>query len=83
MSMNIKNDETVDLARQLAALTGESMTSAVTVAVRERLDRLTSDAAHRAERLLQIGRDVADRLDDTARSTDHGDVLYGEHGLPS
>ena len=30
MSLNIKNEETCELARELAALTGESMTGAIT-----------------------------------------------------
>ena len=37
MSLNIKNEETHCLARELAELTGETLTVAVTVAVRERL----------------------------------------------
>ena len=37
MSLNIKNEETYRLAQELAQLTGESMTAAVTEAVRERL----------------------------------------------
>ena len=40
MSMNIKNQEANRLARQLSKLTGESLTTAVTEAVRERLDRV-------------------------------------------
>jgi antitoxin VapB len=40
MSLNIKNEQTHALARELAEITGESITGAVTVAVRERLDRL-------------------------------------------
>ena len=39
MSLNIKNEETCELARELATLTGESMTGAITVALRERLER--------------------------------------------
>ena len=39
MSLNIKNSETCMLARDLARLTGETMTGAVTVALRERLAR--------------------------------------------
>ena len=39
MSLNIKNEETYQLARELANLTGETMTGAVTVALRERLER--------------------------------------------
>ena len=37
MALNIKSKETYRLARELADLTGESMTAAVTVALRERL----------------------------------------------
>ena len=39
MSLNIKNGETCKLASDLAKLTGETMTGAITVALRERLDR--------------------------------------------
>jgi antitoxin VapB len=37
MSLNIKSEEAHRLARELARLTGESMTAAVTEAVRQRL----------------------------------------------
>ena len=40
MSLNIKNQEAYRLAQAVARLTGESMTRAVTVALRERLDRV-------------------------------------------
>ena len=40
MSLNIKNEETHRMARELARLTGESMTAAVNEAIRERLDRV-------------------------------------------
>ena len=39
MSLNIKNEETCGLASDLARLTGETMTGAITVALRERLER--------------------------------------------
>lgn len=39
MALSIKTAEADELARSLARLTGESMTKAVTVALRERLDR--------------------------------------------
>jgi len=41
--INIKNPETQALAHELAALTGESMTGAITTAVRERRDRLLAN----------------------------------------
>ena len=39
MSLNIKNEETCRLAGELARLTGETMTRAITVALRDRLER--------------------------------------------
>jgi antitoxin VapB len=83
MSLNIKDEETHRLVRELAQLTGESQTTAVAVAVRERLDRL--HAAGRlslADRLVAIGRDTAPRLEEPYRSDEHGDLLYDDQGLP-
>ena len=40
MALNIKDAETVRLAAEVAALTGESKTGAVRTALRERRDRL-------------------------------------------
>ncbi len=85
MPLNIKSEEAHVLTRELASLTGETLTEAVTTAVRERLERLrpgSRDAAQRAEALLAIGRDTAWRLTEEARSVDHGDLLYDERGLP-
>lgn len=42
MALSIKTDEADALARELAARTNESITEAVTVALRERLDRVRS-----------------------------------------
>jgi len=83
MSMNIKNKEANQLARQLSKLTGESLTLAVTEAVRERLDRVRSEhGVDLAERLLLIGRDCAAHLKEPFRSIDHDDMLYDDRGLP-
>ena len=83
MAMNIKNEETQKLAQQLSKLTGESMTSAITEALRERLERIrTEQGAGMAERLMKIGRDCASRLQEPYRTADHGDLLYDEKGLP-
>jgi antitoxin VapB len=82
MSMNIKNKETCRLIKQLAKLTGESLTTAVTYAVRERLDRIRrKHGIDLAERLLVIGRDCAAHLKEPYRSSNHGDMLYDERGL--
>jgi antitoxin VapB len=83
MALNIKNQDTHKLVKELASLAGESMTEAVTKAVRERLDRLRRQSgAGLADRLLQIGRDCALRIKEPSRSTDHKDLLYDDQGLP-
>jgi antitoxin VapB len=81
MSLNIKNDEAHRLASELARLTGESLTEAVTRALRERLARVDAPD-DRARRLIEIGRDCAGRLKEPYRSIAHGDLLYDERGLP-
>lgn len=59
------------------------MTAAVTIAVRERLDRVRREqGASLSDRLMAIGQDCAKRLKEPFRSTDHGDLLYDERGLP-
>jgi antitoxin VapB len=83
MSMNIKSEETHRLVQELARVTGETQTAAVTTAVRERLARLRRERqTGLADRLLAIGRDVARRLPEPLRTADHGDLLYDEAGLP-
>ena len=83
MSLNIKNKETHKLADQLAKLTGESMTDAVTKAVRERLERVRSGrGSGLADRLLSMGKDCAARLKEPFKTGNHGDLLYDEKGLP-
>ncbi len=84
MGLNIKNAETYRLIRELADLTGESMTGAVTEAVRDRLERLqaTESTAGMAERLHAIAADMRARLPDDFFDIEHGDLLYDEDGLP-
>ncbi len=81
MSLNIKNDETYALASRLAKVTGESLTQAVTTALRERLARIEQPDAL-VEDLLALGRDCAARLKEPWRDADHGALLYDEKGLP-
>jgi antitoxin VapB len=83
MALNIKNEETHRLVQELAELTGESMAVAVKTAVRERLDRVRRKHRTRlADRLMAIGKDCAAHLQEPFRSVEHGDLLYGEDGLP-
>ena len=82
MTLNIKNDETYRLVQELAGMTGESMTTAVKEAVRERIERLRLRETTLSDRLLAIGEDCASRLHEPYRSIDHGVLLYDEDGLP-
>ena len=83
MSMNIKNKEAYRLTKELSKLTGESLTTAVIKAVRERLDRVRRErGVDLAERLLAIGRDCAAHLKEPFRTINHEDMLYDDRGLP-
>ncbi len=75
MALNIKNEETYRLAEELAELTGESMTQAITQALNERLERVRQSRAGLAGRLLRIGRECAGRLKKPFQSVDHGELL--------
>ena len=82
MSLNIKSREAHELATQLARLTGESMTKAVTHALRERLEReqRRRDKEALAAELLAIARRCAAYPRRDHRSLE--DFLYDERGLP-
>ncbi len=86
MGLNIKNEEAERLARQLATATGETVTRAVAVAVRERLERLGHEeelaAVQRAARVREIASDAGRRWVEPHRSGDHGDLFYDERGMP-
>jgi antitoxin VapB len=84
MALNIKDDGADRLARELAAETGESITTAVTVAVRERLERLRGAVPRerREQELTRIAERSATRRVIDGRSAE--EILgYGPDGLPS
>ena len=84
MSLNIKNDETCRLASDLAQLTGETMTGAITVALRERLEReqRRRGLEPRARELRAIAERCAKLMGPGPSAVEHGDLLYDEQGLP-
>ena len=84
MSLNIKNKETCRLARELANLTGETMTGAITVALEERLERERRERSveDRLREMRAIARRCAKLLRDGPSAVEHGDFLYDERGLP-
>jgi antitoxin VapB len=84
MALNIKDGQADALVRELAAETGESLTTAVTIAVRERLERVRGAVPRerRAAALASIAERRAGRRVRDGRSAD--EILgYGADGLPS
>jgi antitoxin VapB len=82
MSLNIKNEEAHRLARELAEATGESMTTAVTEALRERLAKVRQrNSDPEVERILAMGREIGALLGDK-KDILTDDDLYDEFGLP-
>jgi antitoxin VapB len=82
MSLNIKDPEAHKLAQVLAEETGETMTAAVTRALKERLDRIRQE--HRQEAIAAELDAIAKRgaALDRGPYIDHADLLYDEKGLP-
>jgi antitoxin VapB len=82
VSLNIKSREAHELARRVAERTGESLTLAVTVALRERLERLITVEQEKAtaQQILAIGRSCAELMDSPVR--DHAVLLYDGLGAP-
>lgn len=83
MALSIKNPEVERLARELAAKTGESITDAVMVALRDRIDRETRRRdGQRLRRMMRIAEDIARLPHLDTRSADEI-IGYDEHGVPS
>ncbi len=82
MSLNIKNSETCRLAEELAALTAENKTEAITVALRERLERERRRRGNLAADLHAIGRRCAALAGPGPSAAEVGAFLYDERGLP-
>jgi len=84
MPLNIKDRAPEQSVRELAVITGETVTTAVRRAAEERLHRVRRARGGRslAEELLEIGRRCAALPDLDPRTPD--EILgYDEHGLPS
>jgi antitoxin VapB len=83
MALSLKDKETDRLARAVAALTGETLTDAVRVALAERLQRerlRRGESARLADQLMEIGRHCASLPDLDPRSPDEI-VGYDENGM--
>lgn len=82
MALNIRNAHAEKLAADLAKLTGESKTEAVTKALQDRLDRMQRQRRKRslAERLNEIATHCAGLAILNKKSPE--ELLYDKNGLP-
>jgi antitoxin VapB len=84
MALNIKDNEADRLARELAQVTGETITVATRTALAERLARVRRSARHADA--ADLVHDIIERgrrrpiLDDRSESEILG---YDEHGVPT
>jgi antitoxin VapB len=80
-TLNVKDPEAHQLAEAISQVTGESLTRAVTQALRERYERLqTRRGKATVEELLAIADRAA--IHGKGRPVDHAEYLYDERGLP-
>jgi len=89
MALNIKNEETTRMVRELASLKGVSLVVAVTEATREALEREKKQRERvdgkngLASWLMEISRETAPLMNDGRSSKELMDELYDEEtGLP-
>jgi antitoxin VapB len=83
MALGLEDMETNRLARAVAALTGETLSDAIRVALRERLERerlRRGEAVRLADRLMEIGGHCAALPDHDTRCP-HEIVGYDERGM--
>jgi antitoxin VapB len=81
--LNIKNDDAYRLAARLSELTGDSLTTVVTKALRAELDReqRMRDKAALRLRLLALADEISANMPGDITS-DHGWLYDDETGLP-
>jgi hypothetical protein len=90
MNLNIKNHETYDLVKELAVMKGLSLTSAVTIAVRNEIQREKSEQEKaapqvrlkRSEILQAFALEYSKRVKNPIHSWEINSLLYDEDGLP-
>jgi len=84
VALNIKDKETHRLAQELAQMNGETITTAVKVALQERMERQAQNPkAGLAEWLEDLSKRTAPLLKDLPPSDKIGDLLFDkETGLP-
>ena len=84
MALNIKNQETCDLARELADLTDDTITGAITNVLRERVEQIKRERDREA--ILRDVRAIRDRFTEKLKVGPSVDEIiegmYDEFGEP-
>ena len=84
MPISIKNEETEQLARELAKETGETITEVIKKSLQDRLQRVRG--RRHAKRLPEEVADILQRMDSMPTLDDRPDdeiLGYDENGLPA
>ena len=81
--LNIKSDHAYAVASKLSEMTGESLTTVVTVALDQRLEReaRARDREARIGKIRKLTAEIRQHLGDPLPSSDHS-WLYDDNGLP-
>ena len=85
MALQIETPEAMRMIDEIAQRTGETSTEVVESALRERLERVRAVEVRiaRKEELQALADSLAARFRASGQPLlDHGDLLYGEDGLP-
>lgn len=85
MALQLESPETIRLIEEVSRRTGESSETAVAVALQERLARLRTpeEEAERRARVHALVRELQAAFKAHPEAiVDHGELLYGEDGLP-
>ncbi len=81
MGLNVKDPEAHRLAQAISKATGETLTRAVTEALRDRYERLQSRRGKASvEELLAIAKRASPQVN--RHYLDHAEFLYDKYGLP-
>ena len=86
MAFSIRNPEAEAAAREIITITGESLTSAVTNSLNDRLTYLKAQQRHDKEARLRSMLEIAERvakLPNVSHATDDEIFGWDESGLPS
>ncbi len=82
--INIKNEKTIRLAKEVSAMAGENITEAITHALQNRLEGLRKKKLNSrkgvARKILAAAQEFQKMPVLDERNADH--ILYDEHGLP-